>query len=129
MICVWWNVTKAWLIETFFNNITKKHDKHKRSASAGDFGILASFLGAPGQAAYAVTASGQPAEIPELSYGRLSNFSEETVVQGNGSENNHILSDLYVVNPAPSLERNSSRDDSLEVYNCLLNTSPSPRDS
>ena len=84
---------------------------------AGDFGILASFLGAPGEAAYAVTASGQPVDIPDLNYGRLSNFSEETAVQGNWSENNHILSDLYVVNPVPSLERNSSRDDSLEVYN------------
>ena len=51
---------------------------------AGDFGILASFLGAPGQAAYAVTASGQPSEIPELSYGRLSNFSEESVFKEMG---------------------------------------------
>ena len=84
---------------------------------AGDFGILASFLGAPGQAAYAVTASGQPVEIPQLSYGRLSNFSEQTIVQGNGFESDHILSDLYNVNPVPSLERNSSRDDSLEIYN------------
>ena len=84
---------------------------------AGDFGILASFLGAPGEAAYAVTASGQPAEAADLSYGRLSNFSEQTIVHNTSSGGNHILTDLYVANPIPSVVRNSSRDDSLEVYN------------
>ena len=57
---------------------------------AGDFGILASFLGAPGQAAYAVTASGQPAEMPQLNYGRLTNFSDQMDIQANGIESNHI---------------------------------------
>ena len=86
-------------------------------ALAGDFGILASFLGAPGQAVYAVTASGEVVDVPELSYGRLSNHGQDTFVQSNSSESQNILADLYVPRPVPSLTRNGTRDDSLEVYN------------
>ena len=86
-------------------------------ALAGDFGILASFLGAPGQAVYAVTASGEVVDAPELSYGRLSNHGQDTFVQSNSSESQNILADLYVPRPVPSLTRNGTRDDSLEVYN------------
>tara|TARA_B110000438_G_scaffold4089_1_gene4110 strand:- start:1686 stop:5363 length:3678 start_codon:yes stop_codon:yes gene_type:complete len=86
-------------------------------ALAGDFGILASFLGAPGQAVYAVTASGEVVDVPELSYGRLSNHGQDTFVQSNISESQNILADLYVPRPVPSLTRNGTRDDSLEVYN------------
>ena len=84
---------------------------------AGDFGILASFLGAPGQAAYAVAASGEVVDAPELDYGRLSNYSQDTFTQGSDTDSDYILSDLYVPRPVPSLIRNGSRDDSLEVYN------------
>ena len=86
---------------------------------AGDFGILASFLGAPGQAAYAVAASGELVDMPELNYGRLSNYSQDTFLQASDTDSDYILSDLYVPRPVPSLTLNSSRDedDSLEVYN------------
>ena len=86
-------------------------------ALAGDFGILASFLGAPGQAVYAVAASGEVVDAPELSYGRLSNHGQDTFVQSNSSESQNILAGLYVPRPVPSLTRNGTRDDSLEVYN------------
>ena len=84
---------------------------------AGDFGILASFLGAPGQAVYAVAASGEVVDAPELDYGRLSNYSQDTFTQGSDTDSDYILSDLYVPRPVPSLIRNGNRDDSLEVYN------------
>ena len=85
---------------------------------AGDFGILASFLGAPGQAAYAVAATtGEVVDMPEIDYGRLSNYSQDTFTQGSDTDREYILSDLYVPRPVPSLTRNGNRDDSLEVYN------------
>ena len=86
---------------------------------AGDFGILAGFLGAPGtDAAYAVLASpGIDVDEPNLNYGRLSNYTEETLIEGNGTESDFILSDLYLPRPVPSLWRNVTRDDSLEMYN------------
>ena len=85
---------------------------------AGDFGILASFLGAPGMAAYAIAASGEVIDTPELSYGRLSNYSQDDgFVQSNGAGSQNVLPDYYVPRSVPSLTRNGSRDDSLEVYN------------
>ena len=87
---------------------------------AGDFGILAGFLGAPGaDAAYAVMASaGTDVDASDLNYGRLSNYSEQPSVQsGNNADSDFILSDLYMPRSVPNFDRNNSRDDSLEVYN------------
>ena len=87
---------------------------------AGDFGILASFLGAPGQASYAVTASGDVEESPNLNYGRISNFSSnQSLNQGIDLNNENLLSELYIPSPIPSLNQNS-RDDVLQTYNIYL---------
>ena len=81
----------------------------------GDFGILATFLGAPGRGTYAVTATGDVIEDPPVRSGVLANYNVSGIVQGSNEQDPDIMTTLDVpyepVNPS-----NLNRDDVLEEY-------------
>ena len=81
----------------------------------GDFGILASFLGAPGRGSYAMTATGDVVEDPPVRSGVLANYNVSGIVQGSNEQDPDIMTTLDVPY-IPQDPSNLNRDDVLEEY-------------
>ena len=81
----------------------------------GDFGILASFLGAPGRGSYAMTATGDVIEDPPVRSGILANYNVSGIVQGSNEQDPDIMTILDVPY-IPQDPSNLNRDDVLEEY-------------
>ena len=92
-------------------------------ALAGNFGILAGFIGAPGapeSVSYAVQSN--PAEIdnnPELSFGRLSNSNPDQSDFVESSGFGDVLPGIYVPRSIPNT-LNNLREEDPEAYNVYL---------
>ena len=88
---------------------------------AGDFGILAGFIGAPGaaeEASYAVMSVPSSDEIfTGLSYRSISNYNFNMQA---GSNVNNGSPQVYVPRSIPTLVMNNMRDEDPELYNVYL---------
>ena len=88
---------------------------------AGDFGILAGFIGAPGaaeEASYAVISEPSSNEpFVDLSYRTISNHNFNMQA---GSNVNNGSPQIYVPRSIPTLVMNNMRDEDPELYNVYL---------
>ena len=88
---------------------------------AGDFGILAGFIGAPGEAeaaSFAVISEPSSNEpFTDLSYRSISNHNFNMQA---GSNVNNGSPQIYVPRPIPTLVMNNMRDEDPELYNVYL---------
>ncbi|SVA60669.1 uncharacterized protein METZ01_LOCUS113523, partial [marine metagenome] len=83
----------------------------------GDFGILASFLGAPGRGSYAMTAAGDVIEDPQVQFGDLANYNVSGIVMESTGQNpdNMTVVDVPYEPENPS-NLNMDRDELQEYH-------------